>query len=175
MAAKWEEIFALLGLFHERVNCDHEDGSLLLRVFLMEGVDTSFECCSAIDESWCNQNKTAPGISSLDALPAEVDVLKQKLATKAAQVRNVQQVRDEQASPVRALEAEKLATAKGTEELKQQLVVQSVEVQMIQEVFDEQAARIKELQTELAQQTGNLAAMAQALQRLRQLAAPSTP
>ncbi len=54
-------------------------------------------------------------------------------------------------------------------------MAQSAQVQEVQKARDEQAARAKALEAELAQQTGNLAAMAQALQHLRQLAAPSTP
>ncbi len=55
-------------------------------------------------------------------------------------------------------------------DLKQQLAAQSAQAAEARQARDQQAERVKALEAELAQQTGNLAAMAEALQRLRQLA-----
>jgi chromosome segregation ATPase len=96
--------------------------------------------------------------------------LKQQLAAQSAEAAETKQARDQQAERVKALEAEKVAAAKAAEELKQQLAAQSAEAAETKQARDQQAERVKALEAELAQQTGNLAAMAEALQRLRQLA-----
>ena len=74
-----------------------------------------------------------------------------------------------------ALEAEKAAAAKSAEELKQQLAAQTEATQQAQKARDEQASRVKTLEAKLAQQTGTLAVIAEALPRLRQLAHQPTP
>jgi chromosome segregation ATPase len=100
----------------------------------------------------------------------EITELKQQLAEQSAQVAEAKQARDQHADRVTALETEKVDAGKAAEELKQQLAVQSAQTVEAKQARDQQVERVKALEAELAQQTGNLAAMAEALQRLRQLA-----
>ncbi len=110
------------------------------------------------------------GQKRFEAWEVEATELKQQLAAQSAQAAEARQVRDQQAERVKALEADKVAAAKAAEDLKQQLAAQSAQAAEARQVRDQQAERVKALESELAQQTGNLAAMAEALQRLRQLA-----
>ena len=110
------------------------------------------------------------GQKRFEAWETESTGLNQQLAEQSAQAAEAMQARDQQAERVKALEAEKVDAAKAAEELKHQLAAQSAQAAEAKQARDQQAERVKALEGELAQQTGNLAAMAEALQRLRQLA-----
>ncbi len=116
-------------------------------------------------------------VEQFNALEAEkanaveaVEGLTQQLGLQSDQLQEALEARDQQAERVKTLEAEKADLARVIEDLRHQLALQCAQLQEMLEARDQQAEQLKVLESTKA----DADKIAAALQRLRQLSAPTT-